>query len=275
MESLPFHRRVLARFSRVPVALFAAALSYYALLGLFPLLLLLVGLAGLVLAKNPELYASFEGELRVLVTRLFPAAEGAAREILEALTQGATGFTLGSAVLLFWTASHFFTALSSVLSEVFGTRPRPWQTRFLGLLGPVLLGLALMLASALSLVLGLVVGLLPQGPWRSLASPAATYAASVLVLFFIYRFLPSPPPPSGPALFFAILAALGWSAVVFAVGHFLPLKRYALVYGPLAGPALLLLGFYLLMWVLIVGAVALAAYANPEPSRKTDEPPSG
>ena len=275
MEHNPFPRRLLARFAQVPVGLYAAALSYYALLGLFPLLLLLVGLAGLVLARSPELYASFESELRLLVPRLFPAAEDAAKAILEALTAGATGFTLGSALLLFWTASHFFTALTNVLSAVFGTGPRPWRTRFLGLLGPVLLGLALMLASALSLVLGLALGLLPEGPWRALASPAATYAASVLVLFFIYRFLAFPPPPSGPALFFAILAALGWSAVVYAVGRFLPLKRYALVYGPLAGPALLLLGFYLLMWVLIAGAVALAAYVSAGSDRKNGESPSG
>jgi len=274
VEARPFHRRVLAVLGRVPIGLYAAALSYYALLGLFPLLLLLVGLAGIVLAKSPELYASFEAELRDLVTRLFPAAEGAAKEILDALTKGATGFTLGSAVLLFWTSSHFFTALSTVLSEVFGTRPRPWQTRFLGLLGPVMLGLALILASVLSLVLGLIIGLLPDGPWRAFASPAATYAASVLVLFFIYRFLPSPPPPSGPALFFAILGALGWSAVVYGVSHFMPLKQYALVYGPLAGPALLLLGFYLLMWVLIAGAVALAAYVSPSAPQKSDESPS-
>ena len=269
MDGVPYYRRVLRAYARVPVGLYAAALSYYALLGIFPLLLLLVGVAGIVLARSPGLYAGFEAEVRELVTRLFPAAEDAAREILGALTSGAASFTLGSAVLLFWTSSHFFTALSTVLSEVFGTRPRPWQTRFLGLLGPVMLGLALMLASVLSLVLGLLVGLLPEGPWRTLASPAATYAASVLVLFFIYRFLPSPPPPSAPALLFAVLGALGWSAVVYGVGHFMPLKRYALVYGPLAGPALLLLGFYLLMWVLIAGAVALAAL------QRSGEPPSG
>ncbi len=253
----------MAALAQVPIGLYAAALSYYALLGLFPLLVLVVGIAGLVLARSPDLYANFEAELSALVTRLFPAAKDAAQEILLALTSGATGFTLGSALLLLWTASHFFTALASVLATIFGGEGRTWRTRFLGLLGPVLLGLALMLGSVLSLVLGLLVGLLPQGPWRALANPVATYAASVLVLFFIYRFLPSPPPPSGPALFSAILAAVGWSVVVHGVGHFLPLKRYALVYGPLAGPALLLLGFYLLMWVLIAGAVLLAAYTTP------------
>jgi len=256
--------RFFAAYSRVPVGLYAAALAYYALLGLFPLLLLIVGLAGIVLAKSPGLYESFKAELELLVAQLFPASKEAAEEILRALTSGAPSFTLGSLALLFWTQSHFFAALSAVLSEVFGTRPRAWRTRFLGLLGPVLLGLALMLASVFSLAAGIVIGLLPEGPWRSLASPLATYAASVIVIFFIYRFLPDPPPKTLSALLFAALAALGWSGVVWAVGRFLPVKQYALVYGPLAGPALLLLGFYLLMWVLITGAVALAAFERSD-----------
>ncbi len=274
-QDLPFHRRVLARFRRVPVPIYAAALAYYALLGLFPLLLLLVGIAGLVLGRNPELTAAFLHQLEAWAGNLFPTAREVSRAVLAALTQGAPAFTLGSALLLGWTASHFFTALSSVLSVVFSGEAKGIRHRFHGLLGPLIVGLAFLVASVLGLVLGLLARFLPQGPWSAFLGVAASYLTSTLVLFAIYRFLPIPPPPTGPALAAGIVVALSWNLVAWGLPKLLPEKQSALVYGPLAGPALLLFGFYLLMWLLVAGAVVLAAYAAPSASETPEQDPGG
>ncbi len=252
--------RLYATFARVPVHLYAAALAYYALLGLFPLILLLAGIAGILLGRSPELAKAFSGELQAFVTRLFPTAQGIGQQVVEALQAGAPSLTAGSVLLLLWSASHFFTALSAVLSLVFGGKTRGLQNRFLGLLGPVALGLALTLASLGGLVLGLVFRFLPEGPWSPARGLLTTYLTSTLVLFAIYSLLPSPRPPTKPALMVSLLAALGWNLVAWGLPRFLPQKQYALVFGPLASPALLLLGFYLLMWVLIAGAVVLRAF---------------
>ncbi len=274
MADLPFHRRVIARFGRVPVPIYAAALAYYALLGLFPLLLLLVGIAGIALGKNPELSAAFVHQLEAWAGHLFPTAREASQAVLRALTRGAPAFTLGSALLLGWTASHFFTALSTVLSVVFSGRPQGLRHRFHGLLGPLIVGLALLLASVLGLVLGLLARFLPAGPWTAYLGVAASYLTSTLVIFAIYRFLVIPPPPTGPALAAGILVALSWNLVAWGLPRLLPERQSALVYGPLAGPVLLLFGFYLLMWLLVAGAVVLAAYAAPsEPPDRPEESP--
>jgi len=269
----PFHRRVIERFRRVPVPIYAAALAYYALLGIFPLLLLLVGIAGMVLGKNPELSAAFVHQLEEWAGNLFPTAGEASRAVLRALTRGAPAFTLGSAVLLGWTASHFFTALSSVLSVVFAGEGRGLRHRFHGLLGPLIVGLALLLASAFGLALGMVARFLPEGPWSAYLGVSASYLTSTLVIFAIYRFLVIPPPPTGPALAAGIVVALSWNLVAWGLPRLLPERQSALVYGPLAGPVLLLFGFYLLMWLLVAGAVVLAAYAAPTGNGKPGEAP--
>ncbi len=110
-------RRIYQTFAQAQIGLYAAALVYYALLGIFPLLTLAAGVGGLLLAKNPELSAAFAHALTDLIPRLFPTAEGLAAQVVRALQQGAASITLGSLLILFWTASHLFTTLAKVSSQ--------------------------------------------------------------------------------------------------------------------------------------------------------------
>ncbi len=263
-------RRIYQAFAQAQIGLYAAALAYYALLGIFPLLTLAAGVGGLLLAKNPELSAAFAHALTDLIPRLFPTAEGLAAQVVNALQQGAASITLGSLLILLWTASHLFTALAEVLSQLINGRGAGLVSRIRGLLGPAVFGLAMILVSVLGIALGFLLHFLPDGPWNAYAGLLIAYLSSAALLFFLYRFLPVPPPKTPHALFAALLAAAGWNLIAWGLPRFLPKNQYALVYGPLAGPVLLLLGFYLLMWILLAGAVIVGLLNRVEPREEED-----
>jgi membrane protein len=194
-------RDLLRLYREAHVPFFAAALAYYALLSLTPLLLLLVGVFGLLLSGNPALRAEVFQGLEELTLALLPARPELAGEVLSFLTKGAFPLTLGSGLLLLWSGSNFFAALSYALGLVFG-RPFGFRHRLLGLLMPPLLALSLILLSLLGLFLGFLLRYLPP-EWRSLLGPLEAFlpllAAFLLFLLNLrplpgYEGLQGPPP---------------------------------------------------------------------------------
>ncbi len=252
-----FVKRFLRIYTRVHVPFFAAALAYYALFSLLPLLLFLAGLFGIALRRSPALLADFEAQLVAFTRAALPASTDLAQEVLGLLTQGAPSFTLGAFVLLAWLASHFFAALSYALSVIFGGRTPGVRGRLVGLFAPLALGMGLLLLILLNLGLGFAQRFLPQGALQAVARGVVPYASTAGAFFFIYRFLPRRPPPTVPALVAALGVALAWEGLRRGLPLLIPRSQYEVLYGPLAGLVLALLGFYLAMLLLLAGAVLL------------------
>jgi membrane protein len=136
---------------------FAAGLSYYFVLSLFPLLVTMASLLGYL--PIPRL---FEGLLS-LMSRLVP---GDGMSLVRSIVSGVTGhknshfLTLGL-VFTLWTASSGFAAIIDGLDVVYRVREtRPvWKTR------PIALGLTLLAGSLLLLAVGLTVDGTTWGIW--------------------------------------------------------------------------------------------------------------
>ena len=255
-------RDLIRIYQEAHVPFFAAALAYYALLSLTPLLLLLVGVFGLLLSGNPALRAEVFQGLEELTLALLPARPELAGEVLSFLTKGAFPLTLGSGLLLLWSGSNFFAALSYALGLVFG-RPFGFRHRLLRLLMPPLLALSLILLSLLGLFLGFLLRYLPP-EWRSLLGPLEAFlpllAAFLLFLltYALFRgmkgFRDLLPVSAG-----AGVATLLFEGVRLLLPRLLPRSQYELLYGPLAGFVLALLGLYLVLYALLLGAVVARA----------------
>ncbi|SDF15485.1 membrane protein [Thermus arciformis] len=255
-------RRFYRLYQEAHVPFFAAALAYYALFSLMPLLFLLVGLFGLLLSGNPLLRAQVFQALTEFTLALFPARPEMAQSLLDSLTQGAFPLTLGSGLLLLWSGSNFFAALSYALGLIFG-RPPGLRHRVLGLLMPFLLGLGLILLSLVGLFLGFLLRFLPSG-WRGLWGPVEgllPLLAAFLLFLFTYAFFRGVgslrdllPLSAG-----AGAATLLFEAVRLGLPRLLPRSQYELLYGPLAGFVLVLLGLYLLLWAFLLGALLARA----------------
>lgn len=200
-------RRFYRLYQEAHVPFFAAALAYYALLSLMPLLFLLVGLFGFLLSGNPALRTEVFQALTELTLALFPARPEMAQSLLDFLTRGAFPLTLGSGLLLLWSGSNFFAALSYALGLIFG-RPPGVRSRLLALVTPFLLGLGLILLALLGLALGFLARFLPQGLQGLLGPLEELVPLSTAFLLFLLtyallrgsgglRTLPPSPPGRG------------------------------------------------------------------------------
>jgi membrane protein len=127
---------------------FAAGLSYYFVLSLFPLLVSMASLLGYV--PIPHL---FEGLLN-LMARLVPGdGMSLVRNIVSEVSHKHTHFLTLGLVFTIWTASSGFAAIIDGLDLVYRVREtRPvWKTR------PTALGLTLLAGSLLIVAVGLMV----------------------------------------------------------------------------------------------------------------------
>jgi membrane protein len=275
-------------YTRAHIPFFSAALAYYALFSLMPLLILLAGIFGLVLSGNQDLRNAVLVRLIELVVLLFPTQPDLAQTLVNFLTRGAFPLTLLSLLVLLWASSNFFAALAYALGIIFGGAsppPRPTakpqaaplaesdplrrrfqrglalltvlRGRIAGLLAPLLLGLALILLALLGLAMGFLLRYLPAelSFLRSGVEVVVPVLGAILLFFLTYMLLPVPTPRVLAAFAAAILAALAWEGVRLGLPLLLPRTQYELIYGPIAGFLLALAGFYLTMWILLVGAV--------------------
>ncbi len=251
-------RDLIRIYQEAHVPFFAAALAYYALLSLTPLLLLLVGVFGLLLSGNPALRAEVFQSLSEFTRALFPARPELAGETLAFLTRSAFSLTLGSGLLLLWSGSNFFAALSYALGLIFGTS-FGLRHRLLGLLMPPLLALSLILLSLLGLFLGFLLRYVPlEGRAFQALLPLFSAFLLFLLTYALFRglrgFRDLLPLSAG-----AGVATLLFEGVRLLLPRLLPRSQYELLYGPLAGFVLALFGLYLVLYALLLGAVVARA----------------
>ena len=239
---------------------FAAGLSYYFVLSLFPLLVSLASLLGYV--PIPHL---FEGLLS-LMARLVPGdGMSLVRNIVSDVVNHKHPhfLTLGLAFTI-WTASSGFAAIIDGLDVVYRVREtRPvWKTR------PIALGLTLLAGSLLLLAVGLMVEGTYLGLWfisRFDLNPAS-FAAwrylrgsiavcfAVLAVELLYHFGPNVKQRFRDSLAGAIVAVMTWIGLSYLLGlyfrHFDSLDK---TYGPLGAAIGLYLWFYLSGFAVLVG----------------------
>jgi membrane protein len=238
---------------------FAAGLSYYFVLSLFPLLVSMASLLAYV--PIPHL---FEGLLG-LMARLVPGdGISLVRNIVaDVINHKHHLLTLGL-VFTIWTASSGFAAIIDGLDVVYRVREtRPvWKTR------PIALGLTLLAGSLLLVAVGLMVegtylgiwftGRFDLNPaifatWRYLRWGIATGFA-VLAVELLYHFGPDVKHRFRESLAGAIVAVMTWIGWSYLLGlyfrHFDSLDK---TYGPLGAAIGLYVWFYLSGFAVLVG----------------------
>lgn len=130
----------------------AAAIAYYALLSLFPFLLLVVSLFGSLAADDAA-----RAEVLSFLFRYFPTRFDFLVQQLDAFRQHPVGLSVTGGLGLVWGSLGVFGALTSAINEAWGvTKPRGfWKHRlasfllFLGATGAMIVGLLLVTASHL------------------------------------------------------------------------------------------------------------------------------
>jgi membrane protein len=240
----------------------AAGVAYYAILSLFPLMLGLLAIFGLFLpseAIKEELFDFFERNLPGAVDVLQQNIEDVIR------LRGAVGVV--SLVLLFWSASAMFGALSRAINRAWDIhRDRPFHIRKLrdltmalgtGILFVVSVGAT----SALSILPATDLPVL--GVAANVGARFFAFLSSLAIFLLLYKFIPNTKTywrfvwPG--ALLAAILFEIAKSLFVLYLDRF---ANYELVYGSVGSVIALLVWIYVSAFIIILGAEFSAEYGR-------------
>ena len=269
LTPLQLGKRVWKEFSDDNVTGHAAQLSYYFLMALFPLLMLLLTIAGIVAQGNPH----FRDQLFMMLGRVLPqSASDLIGKTVGEVTQAAGGLKLTFGIVFtLWSASGGVTAIMDTLNECYNVREgRPWWKRYGIAIGLTIAIIVLMLA-AMALVLGgphiaqwlgthLHLGDVFVLAWRVLQYPVAL-ALMVFTFALIYYFAPDVETPkwywitpgSVVGVFLWVVASIAFRIYL----HYF--NSYAKTYGSLGAVIILM------VWLYVTGiAILLGGEVNSE-----------
>ncbi|MFE9453508.1 YihY/virulence factor BrkB family protein [Streptomyces sp. NPDC006739] len=257
-----------AALRRTPVAVWnddvtdwAAALTYYAVLALFPVLLVILSVLGLTMpAAKPE-----------VIDRAVRVAPAASRDLLRSTLLQMAGQSSAAWLLVFfgavgalWSSCSYLSVFRRALHAmhhvsshrpVWRTAPRIVITAMLLITLLLTTTLALLLSGSFARRLGraLNMGTVPETAWDTLRWPVLAGVAIALVLL-LYRSGPGPSRPlrkmaPGGGLAIVLLLAVSLGFTVYAA-H---VSTYHRLYGSLAGVVVFLVWLWLSNLALLVG----------------------
>lgn len=241
----------------------AAQLSYYFLLALFPLLLVLINVLGLVARQGTDFRSKLIAYLAAVMP---PAAVTLVHTTLDeiSVSSGSGKLSLGLLAAL-WAASNGMGAVSQTLNRAYNVREtRPWWLVRIVAVG-LTVALAVLIIAALAIVLygGSIgdtlaarygLGELFKTFWSILQWPIAL--VFVLATFnLIYNLAPD--LPRHRWRWFsrgAVVAVVLWLAISFLFRLYLNFfDSYSVTYGSLGALIVLMLWFYLTGVVILIG----------------------
>ncbi|HWQ54707.1 MAG TPA: YihY/virulence factor BrkB family protein [Bryobacteraceae bacterium] len=265
----------------------AAQLSYYFVLSIFPLLLLLTGILGLFAEPGSEVFQSL---MRYIRTATPGAVGDLLRDVLVEISQGTGNFILSvGAITALWAASAGMRAIIDGLNVAYRVpEARPWWKA-------ILVAIALTVATALMIVVALVtliwgvrigayvadqfgLGTAFQIAWQILHWPLVI-AFVFLAFMLVYRYAPNvaarnwrwnaPGALVGMGLW--VLLSVGLRIYVGQFGD------YNRLYGSLGAVIILMLWLYLTGAAILIGgevnyAIGQAAAQAGERGAEVHEP---
>jgi membrane protein len=254
-----------------------AALAYYTIFSLAPLLLIVIGVAGLVWGRE-AVQGQLVSQLQGVVG---PQGSEAIQTMIANAGRHGSGVlaTIVGLVTILFGATGAFVQLQSALNRVWNVEPRPgagiWsfvRTRLISfgmILGiGFLLLVSLVLTAAVAAIGKWATGLLPGG--ETLVS-ALTFAVSFLLITLlfamIYKVLPDVEIAWRDVWIGAGVTAFLFTIGKFLIGLYLGKSSAASTYGAAGSLVVLLLWVYYSSQILFLGAEFTEVYATRYGSR--------
>ncbi|HEX2254112.1 MAG TPA: YihY/virulence factor BrkB family protein [Thermoanaerobaculia bacterium] len=275
-NALGFLKETFREFGDDDCPRMAAALAYYTVFSLPPLLVILIGIAGLAWGEQ-AVAGRIEGEVGAL---LGPQAGEAIATMVENAGSDRSGSRLaawlGLAVLLFG-ASGVFAQLQAALNEAWDVAPDPDKsgvvrmvTKRLLSFGMVLgIGFLLLVSLALSAFLSaageMVASMLPAGISQVLLQGVHTAVAlAIIMLLFaaIYKVMPDAEVSWRDTWVGAGVTALLFVVGKFAIGFYLGNSDPGSAYGAAGSLVLILVWIYYASLIVLLGAEFTQVWAR-------------
>ena len=270
---LPLLKQTASEWMEDDAPSLGAALAYYTVFSLAPLMTIAIAIAGFFFGKEAAQGQIFD-ELRVLL------GEEGGKAIEEMVQSASAQPTVGvvatviSVIILLFGASGVFGQLQASLNRIWGVKPKPGR----GVLGMIqdrllsfgftlvvgfLLLVSLLLTAGIALVADLAGGLMPASETLTqLLNFVLSLAIITLLFAMIFKFLPDAKIAWRDVWIGAFLTALLFTVGKFALGLYLGKSSVASSYGAAGSLIVLLLWVYYSSQILFFGAEFTQVYAN-------------
>lgn len=272
-------KRVSPRLKDLNVSLLASGVAFWALLSLFPALLALIALYGLI--ADPQdvtkqvgnALGTLSPETRTVITDQLQSIASTNKQSLG------IGLVI-SVVLALWSASSGMQNLMQALTTAYEQKETRGFIKLRAAALALTLGsivFAIVVIGVIGVVPALIDRFVPDGPLKILAyvgEAVVFFLLVVSVLTVLYRFAPANKPSglrwASPG---AIIAALLWvlGSAGFAVYVHLS-SSYANTYGALAGVVIFMLWLYLTSFAVLLGALVNAEAERGMKGNAASEP---
>jgi membrane protein len=254
----------------------AAALSYYTVFSLPPLLVLLLSLLGAVVDPQ-DIQGNIEAQMR---DAMGPAGAAQVQTILtNAARPGAGGLLPGvlSVAALLLGATGVFGQLQAALNKAWGVAPDPAKGGIRTMLLKRVFGIGMVLGLAFILLVSLVVSamlsafgeqlgrFLPEGlsaPVLEAINFLGSLAVIALLFAAIFKVLPDARIAWGDVRVGAVVTALLFVAGKFALGLYLGRSNPGEVFGAAGALALMLVWIYYSSMIVLLGAEFTQVWAD-------------
>jgi membrane protein len=255
------------------VSLWAAALAYYTMFSLAPLLLIAITVAGGIFGEEAA-RGQLDNQLQGLLGQ-----DGAA--VVQSMLQntqksssgGIVATVIGIGTLMFG-ASGVFGQLQDALNTIWGVKPRPglgWtsfvKSRFLSFAMVLVIGFLLLVSLMLSAILAGISTLFSNqfGNFAilgQLLNFAISFGVITLLFASIYKFLPDVRLPWKDLWIGAAVTALLFNIGKFLIGLYLGSSGVTSTYGAAGSIIVILLWVFYSAQIILVGAEFTQVYAR-------------
>jgi membrane protein len=256
-----------------------AALAYYTMFSLAPLLLVVVSVAGLVFGEDTA-----RGEIQAQLQDLMgERGAGAVQSLLSSVRAPADSLTASAVglVLLLVGATTVFAELQDALDRIWRVPGRLRKSGWLTLVRARLMAFGMVLAVGFLLIVSLITSatlaavsrrLGPVfGGWQAMVEVGNIIGGFLLVAFMfglIYKVMPRQPVRVADVWLGAVLAALLFTGGKFVIGAYIGRSDVASGFGAAGSLVVVLLWVYFSAQILLVGAEFTCVYARTFGSRK-------
>ena len=257
----------------------AASIAYYALLSLFPFLLLIISLLGSITASEDQRLAVLTFVFRYFPTRLdFVASQ------LDAFRQTRIQVGVAGSLALIWSSLGVFGAITSAVNEAWGVEK---QRSFLK---HRMVSFLMLVAAGLVMVVGLILVTaiqVAEASWfgvmllrfhwlQAIQTLTFRYAATIILIFgvgLVFYFIPNAKTRFRDVWVGAALTGVLWRLAFDGFSWYIASNsRLAFIQGSIAAVVVFLVWVYVQAVILLYGVEFTAAYARLRRGRPEDVP---
>lgn len=261
-----FLKEVYREFIKDNGPLFAAAISFFGITSLIPLLLLAVGVFGHIIGSR-------ESALQKVVAFIgdyIPVGTTLLQEYLMSISRQSSVLSGLGLVGLLWVGTQVFVILQQVMNIALGVKEKPslLRARGIALLLVVVAGILFALSIAITSLITAARSFQPTETFPGIAAVwqivgiLVTTIISILAFTFIYRFAPTKNVGAMGPVIGGVTAGLLFETAKYLFRWYVTnLGNYSNVYGSLATAIILVVWIYYVALITVLGAEVASVYA--------------